>query len=960
MNLIEIRIKAASDTDAVYAAETAKAAEAGRNASAAYSSAAATHLRSEGGADIAQSLAASIADATGSVRDDAGKEIADEITDSISDTIGKELPPKIKDPIKKSAKGTGAAFVSGFQADLDQSLSGSALGGFAKTQGEKFTVSFGDGAKAGISDANLGGILGDALGEGIEDAVPADTLGPDSPAGEKIRENAKKTGQAAGKDMGGGMSPLLVTALAGGLAAGAPLILGAFGGVMAGVTGLALKNNAVIKQDFGQLGTAAQQTLAQSVAPAAATLNASLVQVEGTVKGLTPQLRGMFVDAEPDITAMASGLGNLVTGVLPGMDDALKNSQGIVADLGASMGPLGEGIGQMFQGLTRDANTTGAGMESLLGTVGHLAGTLGGVLGSAASAGGAALMGLDPILNGTLTLVQKVANSGTVGAAGGLFAAMKFDPAIKSGLDSAAGSLSKYASTAVTAEGEATRLGRAASGVAGALEKGASVAGGPWGIAIGGAIGLATGLAGALYNASHASDALKVSQQGLQDAVSKDGNTAGVATAAYIAQQDAANGLSDTAKSAGVSMGLWTQAVLGNGDAQKQVVAAVDKANQSQQSAKLASDEAARSSGKFSGELQGAQTAAQGAAAANNTLTDANAQLINSMNAQTKQVADAISKQTDYQKAMDAVTNSTTLFQASMTASYNQMVASSQQAGLNATAMLDLGGSSVVLAGQIDATVTAYTEATTEAQAYSTVLSALNGTTMSVDQAQNTLAEQMVKAEKSFAKNKYSLDLSTAAGVANRQALVQAATAIQALGDAEYQKTNSINDANKAMKDQETAFVNATGAVGKAKDAVYQYIDGILKIPSQQTTTLTIVENFGGGNTGGGRGLTGGPTASKYATGGAYGGAAATGGARGNLVRVGEQGDELVRMPFGATVIPHSNVESMAASGALGGGQIGKVGVEISFGGNIDGAFATAFMNLVRTNKIQILKKAIV
>jgi hypothetical protein len=307
---------------------------------------------------------------------------------------------------------------------------------------------------------------------------------------------------------------------------------------------------------------------------------------------------------------------------------------------------------------------------------------------------------------------------------------------------------------------------------------------------------------------------------------------------------------------------------------------------------------------------------------------------------------------------MNAVTNTTSLFEASLTASHQQMVSSAQQTGLNTVAALGLSDSNVQLEQSLDSSVTTYTLATAAAQGYGTVLQALNGTTLGLDEAQNTLAQQMISAESSFKKNKYSLDLSTSAGVANREALTKAATAIQQFGQAEEQKTGSIFDANKAMKDQETAFINATGATGKAKVAIQQYIDAILKIPTQATTTLTIVEHYNGGNSGGGRGL-GGPTASKYATGGVVS-TAATGGNRGGLVQIDEQGIELARLQDGTTVIPNSNVKSMALNGALGGRSIDKVGVEVSFGGNTDGAFASAFMYLVRTGKIKILKKAIV
>lgn len=141
---------------------------------------------------------------------------------------------------------------------------------------------------------------------------------------------------------------------------------------------------------------------------------------------------------------------------------------------------------------------------------------------------------------------------------------------------------------------------------------------------------------------------------------------------------------------------------------------------------------------------------------------------------------------------------------------------------------------------------------------------------------------------------------------------------------------------------------------------IEQYLEQLAKIPKSVTTNVKVNVNEAVSITA----LNDKLSQGKYeATGGAYGGAAATGGIRGNLVTVGERGAELVRMPFGSTVIPHSNLESMAATGNLGGGSArggSGGGFEIHFSGNTDSAFATAFMNLVRTNKIQIKQKAIV
>lgn len=73
----------------------------------------------------------------------------------------------------------------------------------------------------------------------------------------------------------------------------------------------------------------------------------------------------------------------------------------------------------------------------------------------------------------------------------------------------------------------------------------------------------------------------------------------------------------------------------------------------------------------------------------------------------------------------------------------------------------------------------------------------------------------------------------------------------------------------------------------------------------------------------------------------------------GGLAMVGERGPELVNLPTGSTVYPTGQSENMmdAASRQSGGG---ATGATITFGGNVDGAFASAFMQLVRSGEIQL------
>lgn len=71
------------------------------------------------------------------------------------------------------------------------------------------------------------------------------------------------------------------------------------------------------------------------------------------------------------------------------------------------------------------------------------------------------------------------------------------------------------------------------------------------------------------------------------------------------------------------------------------------------------------------------------------------------------------------------------------------------------------------------------------------------------------------------------------------------------------------------------------------------------------------------------------------------------GGPAGGWIGVGEDGPELLRVPNGSSVTPHANAMSALASQPV------EVSVKIEFGAGADGAFASAFKNLVRAGQIR-------
>lgn len=652
-------------------------------------------------------------------------------------------------------------------------------------------------------------------------------------------KGASESGKSA-EQSGEGMGMLMMVGIGAAAALGAPLVLAATGAVFTGIAAYALKSNKVIAADYTQLGKTAETALTQAAAPLAGVMNQNLQTLDSSIKALQPDLDGLFANLGPDITSVTGGLTSFASNVIPGVSTALANSHADVQGFANGLGELGTGVGGFFTGLTRDSQTTGAGLQTAFGLIGNTVSTLGTVLGSASTAISADLMAIAPAANFALTAIDKLASPETVGAVLGAFSVSKFSGPISSGLQSVSDGFLNVASKADGAGGLMGKVGSAAESASGGFSTMADVMGGPWGIAIGAGIGLASGLAGSMFNASKASDALTLSQSNLTQATEQDNDTAGAATAALVAQSFATDGLSKSAAAAGVSASTWTQAVLGSTTAQQQVLSAVDKTNQATQNQAAAVDNVTHSTGKFSDEQKDAQEAAQGSAAATNKLTVQNQQLVNSLAAQTKQVATSIAQQTTYEQAMAALTNTEQLFNASLTAGYKSMVASAQASALTTVANLNLGTSNYALNTSLDQTLTTYQEASTTAGAYNSVLQALNGTTMGVDQATNSLDQQMLTAKTSFAANKESLDQNTQAGISDRQALVSAAQAITAMGVAQEQATGSVSAGNATIQQQITKFVAATGATGTAKAAIIAYLEQIAKIPASTSTTVNV------------------------------------------------------------------------------------------------------------------------
>ncbi len=175
------------------------------------------------------------------------------------------------------------------------------------------------------------------------------------------------------------------------------------------------------------------------------------------------------------------------------------------------------------------------------------------------------------------------------------------------------------------------------------------------------------------------------------------------------------------------------------------------------------------------------------------------------------------------------------------------------------------------------------------------------------------------------------------------RATLRAAHLTEAQIDSVERSMRSAANAGKAFGRGYVARVSVLG-LGGVQGAAGAARRAIAAIPSQKNVYINVIARgsglayrASGGNVSGAEGA-------GVAT-------AATGGQRGGMVLVGEAGPELVRLPFGSSVIPNGQTQRMMSEGSKGGD--GAVQVVMEFAGNLDSAFATAFMKLQQAGQLR-------
>lgn len=372
--------------------------------------------------------------------------------------------------------------------------------------------------------------------------------------------------------------------------AGAAIIAGV-GAAFIGLAAIADKNNPLVLDSFNNLTEGISTETKAAAASLAGPLAGALDTLNKTAIAAKEPLDSIFDEIAPDIPLLASGLSQMATNLLPGLDKAAQNSVPVFQGLSSVLDEVGITGDDVLTTLSNNAKNFGAVMtstgsivQSAGDLVGNVASDLGTVWGqnsgqvdTAVSGIGHDLTGLAsgavPVLSGALRVVSTDVGAvvdalgpltgvlGAVGASAGLaFGAFKLAGAVNSGVGSLAGSILDLG---VKVEGTSPKLATMLGSTAATAE---SLAG-PFGAAVvGGGIVLGV-LASVMDKTAISSQDLSDAQQALTSAmVSSNGQLTAASTSALVSS-DAYKALQSSAQAAGISQAQVIQAVTQGGSA---------------------------------------------------------------------------------------------------------------------------------------------------------------------------------------------------------------------------------------------------------------------------------------------------------------------------------------------------------------------------------------------------------
>ncbi|HXR74006.1 hypothetical protein [Actinocrinis sp.] len=767
-------------------------------------------------------------------------------------------------------------------------------------------------------------------------------IGDDAQSGgqkaDKALDDVGKKAKQTGQDAANGLSPLLMGAFVTAASVGPGILLAGTAAAVLGAGALVTKGNAQLQGSYQNLARDASDAIETATAPLIPQLQGAINVLDQGIGKTGAELKDAFAAAAPMAQDMAHGVLSLADNALPGVATGLRAIAPYSHEIAEDFGKLGTGVSGFFSGLSGGAGGGMAGFSALIDVVSHLLTDIGQITGSLAGGLGPALHDISDVaipVAGALTSFVNAIPPGVIRAAADATVALflAFKGASLAGLLSEGATFLSFLRGAALAEDAAATGAKA------------------WGIAMDAIPLVAVGAA--IAGLAVAAD--KLGGSGDHTSVNIDKFTSSLLDAAN-GSASAQDGVVKMATSFALMNGTMGMSLQGLKDIDTSL------ANLYQSNPAAAAKEFDAITASLKGQGQSAD------------------QIAKEFPQYTQALADAQLQAKETAASTQVVSGSVDVLTQRLTAANLSTQDSARQSAAATLAALGFSDGEGTLATSLDATLQAFSENSGAASALKQAYDALFGKYANYSEAQAQFTLDLENVAKQVVSGRDATNLSTDAGAKNLQVFKQLADQNETRAEALLRETGSQDKANTSLQQGALALDAAAKKAGFTKDQIDQLNLSLYGTKNLSDLKITVSANTApaedkvrgllnnidssqafvqvnavGGNTGGKAYL---PNAHGGIIGGI--GAAATGGVHGTLTKINEQGEEMVRLPSGSMVMSHPDTMREIGRRQDASSRAAPSVTEVSFSGDLDSAFATAFMGLIREGKIQIKQKALV
>jgi hypothetical protein len=270
-------------------------------------------------------------------------------------------------------------------------------------------------------------------------------------------------------------SPLIVAAVGGALAAGAPVMLAAAGTLFGGIGAVAAAQTLEVRSAWTEMGRDVRDSAVRDAAVLVPVYTQMAEQIGDAFQEMRPQLRDAFADSAPLIRSFTGGVIALAENAMPGLVRAAERGGPVFDGFESFLASTGTGLSDFFDAMSAHAPAAGEAFAALGDIMANLLPILGDLLGQGSElativlpplakvlgvlADAAASLG--PLFPAIVTgfAAMKMAQSATVWV-GSLADRMKALPASMSTMTSAMGPLGAAIAGAIVLYQNATSKGR--------------------------------------------------------------------------------------------------------------------------------------------------------------------------------------------------------------------------------------------------------------------------------------------------------------------------------------------------------------------------------------------------------------------------------------------------------------------------------------------------------------------